>query len=577
MALFRLGIVRFLVPKPNCSLDPTAAAALSSQVPEIRKQYAKDHVFFVVDTMLFFKLLPTRSFVLEDSGTAGMNNVRAPRKYLDILKDRVSMFICSNSSGTHKIPLTMVSDAKHPPSFVANRQKVFPYLHQENAWANPKMLLTWWKDIFLPNIREWTDEKVLLILQKPSIVDLDDPQEQVSVKFLPPLLANNHNNTADGLSISSFFEPPLKMLSVVKTKYRYALLKEVFQIFEERDNRRNVAATAMLDNPGLKQGHLPHLQDCMRILNDVWTELSSSAISSQDDEGDGRKKRRRKRRKKKGTSDEDIIENDAMVFSDELGTDEVIKDIIHFFRKNDNDVQSLPTEDASLNPLDKSVAEVKQCFLNEKLLLKSNQDELRKILENWVGLEESQDIRTMLQTEILAGMKFRLIVGVDDVDEDEMQQTQDASQAKESMDAEAVAANEAVTMDCATQLLQCAVRLSKENSVFHDLASKLIEGADAAFVALRLSKLPPELRYPKPPQPPKKRKPRTASTPRKKRAKVSTGEEKSDKIEAAEAEDKAIGDDNKAADVEMDEEAERGDPVVVENPTVYDSAAMFAI
>jgi len=441
-------------------------------------------------------------------------------KYLDVLEARLSLFMCANSSGTHKIPLTMVSDKKHPPDFVAERQKVFPYLYQENAWANPKMLLQWWKDVFLPNIREWTEEKVLLVLQKPSIVDLEDPQDQVSVKFLPPLLANNHNSTSDGLSVSSFFEPPINMLSVMKTKYRYELLREVMQMFEERDLRRQVAVKAGISKPGLRQGHLPHLQDCMRILNDVWTDLPATSICSEE-EADGKKKKRRKKRKKKGTTENDIIENEAMVFTDELGTDELIKEIVHFFRKNNDDVLSLTKDESGLNALDKSVAEVKRCFLNEELLLRSDQTELRKILGNWVGLEESQEIRAMLQSEILKGMKYRLIVGVDKADdEDDVDTSTDNKPSTNGAQASVNhKANEELAMDCATKVLECAVRLSKEDPAFHDLASKLIDASDAAFVALRETKLPPEERKKKENPPPKKRKPRTLTTPRKKRAK----------------------------------------------------------
>ncbi|CAB9502143.1 Jerky protein homolog-like [Seminavis robusta] len=526
-----------------------AAAALSSQVPEIRRSYSKDHVFFVVDTMLFYKVLPTRS-VVENPVEAGNS---AP-KYLDTLKGRLSLFICSNSSGGHKIPLTMISDEKNPPSFVGKRQRLFPHIYQENAWANPKALLTWWKETFLPNIREWTDEKVLLILQKPSIVDLDDPQDQVRVRFLPPLLANNHNSTSDGLSISSFFETPIKLLSVVKTKYRYYLLKEVFQVFEERHQRREVADAANFRYPGLKQGHLPHLQDCMRILNDVWNELPPEAIGSVDDE-DGKKKKKRRRRKKKGTSEEDIIENDSMGFTDGVGTDELIKDIVLFFRKNDGDVRSLPTNDELLSALDKSVAEVKRCFVNDKLLLQSNQEELRRILRNWIGLEESQEVRQMLQTEILSGMKFRLIVGVDDVDNEE-EEPRENDKADGKTD-DTAANNDKVALDVATQLLQCAVRLSKENSAFHNLASQLVEASDAAFVALRLSKLPPELREKKEPLPKKKRKPRTTYGPRKKRVKLAeTDGEKVDKEDEEEITKDAVNDVDMKPAGEPDKEAE---------------------
>ena len=497
---------------------------MSSRVPEIRKEYSRDHVFFVVDTMLFYKVLPTRSYIVRGKGA---DSATAPpatgqgRKYLETLEGRVSLFISANSSGNHKIPLTMISDAQDPPSFVASRQKVFPCMYQENAWANPKMLLSWWKDVFLPDIRAWTDEKVLLVLKNPSFVDLDDPQQQVKVEFLPPLLSSNHNNTVDGLSVSSFFEPPVNMLSVVKTKYRYELLREVLQIYEEREQRREVARKAGLATLGLKQGHLPHLQDCMRILNLVWTELPPSAISSEEEEG-AKKKKKRKRRKKKGTTEDDIIENEAMGFSDDLGTDDVIKQIIHFFRKHSDIVES---EGADVNSFDKAVAEVKSCFLNEKLLLKTNQDQLRSMLQNWIALEDAQDIRTMLQTEIMGSMNFRKIIGVDEVQESGGTVPNIAGAGGEAAvkeDATEKLVEDDIALDCATQLLVCAARLSKENPVFHDLASKLIEASDLAFVALRESKLPPEERAmnKKDPTPPKKRKTRTVTVPPKKRVKA---------------------------------------------------------
>lgn len=466
--------------------------------------------------MLFYKVLPTQTYVEKTISGAG-----GQKKYLGLLKDRISLFICANASGKHKIPLTMLSDAQNPPSFVAERQKLFPYMKQENAWADPKSLLQWWKEVFLPHIRDWTSEKVLLVLQKPSIVDLDDPQEQVTVKFLPPILANNHNNT-DGLSVSSFFEPPLNMLSVVKTKYRYSLLKEVFNVFEEREKRREVAQKANLETPGLRQGELPHLQDCMRILNTLWEELPSSMISSSEEDGDGKKKRRRRRRKKKVGNEVDTIENEVIAYTDEMGTDELIKDIVHFFRRNTADINTDPSQMGGDDSLDKSVAEVQRCFLTEDMQLKTDQDQVRKVLEKWIGLEESQDIRGMLQFEILASMKFRLIIGVDGVDKGD-DKGADETEAEDSpkTNEEQKEINEDVAMDCATQLLQCAVRLSKEHPAFHSLASQLIEASDSAFVALR------EAKNPTPPKVeltiPKKRKPRVSTGPRKKRAKADEG------------------------------------------------------
>ena len=487
---------------------------MSSKVPEIRRQYSRDHVFFIVDTMLFYKVLPTLSYAPE-------GGEQQPKKHQSLLDDRISLYICANASGTHKLPLTMISDEKDGgPSFMAERQKLFPFMYQEKAWADPKSLLTWWKDIFLPNIRAWTDQKVILVLQKPSIVDLDDPQDQVTVEFLPSLLANNHNSSRDGLSISSFFEPPMNMLSVVKTKYRYSLLKEVFSIFEERDKRREVAEKANFETPGLKQGELPHLQDCMRILNKVWQEAPPSLISSSEEAGEGKKKKRRRRRKRKEGNEVDNIENEVLPYTDEMDTDELIKDIVQFFRRNADDINSILDELAE-DSLDRSVVEVQRCFLDSNMQLKTNQDQVRKVLEKWIGLEESREIRSMLQREILAGMKFRLIIGVDDVDEEEGDKdnnNEGATEGQTEAEASKKEINDDVAMDCASQLLECAVRLSKEHPAFHSLASQLMEASDEAFVALREAKnpTPPKVEPPVP----KKRKPRVSTGPRKKRTKA---------------------------------------------------------
>lgn len=99
----------------------------------------------------------------------------------------------------------------------------------------------------------------------------------------------------------------------------------------------------------------------------------------------------------------------------------------------------------------------------------------------------------MLQTEIMSSMKFRLIIGPDNVNDKEQRQQKDEEEAsgadneKQSNTNTAVEApvRDEIALECASQLLECAVRLSKENPVFHDLASKLIEASDSAFVALR--------------------------------------------------------------------------------------------
>lgn len=75
----------------------------------------------------------------------------------------------------------MVGTAKKPKCF-ENSIMPIPYFNQKCAWVDKLIYRRWWNEVFVPAIREWTDEPVALLMDNFSGHDefCDDPTGQVT-------------------------------------------------------------------------------------------------------------------------------------------------------------------------------------------------------------------------------------------------------------------------------------------------------------------------------------------------------------------------------------------------------------
>jgi len=88
-----------------------------------------------------------------------------------VLKNRVTIMICSNASGTHKIPLLVIGKVKKPRCF--KNVKVLPvvYKAQRSGWMGRIIFKEWYTDVFLPEIMKKHGQNsrcVLLLDNAPS-------------------------------------------------------------------------------------------------------------------------------------------------------------------------------------------------------------------------------------------------------------------------------------------------------------------------------------------------------------------------------------------------------------------------
>ena len=67
--------------------------------------------------------------------------------------------------------LVVIGSSKNPRCFQRN-PPVLPYFQQAKAWNDSVLFNRWWNEVFLPRIRQWTPEPVVLLLDGFSGHDL---------------------------------------------------------------------------------------------------------------------------------------------------------------------------------------------------------------------------------------------------------------------------------------------------------------------------------------------------------------------------------------------------------------------
>ena len=106
------------------------------------------------ETALLFKQTPRFTYHLNSK-----NLVRGT----SMKKDHLTVILCTNALGTHKITLVLIGKTKNPRCF---SEKIVPvhYFSSLTGWINSDLYEKWFNEVFLPEIQLRTLNKVLLIL-----------------------------------------------------------------------------------------------------------------------------------------------------------------------------------------------------------------------------------------------------------------------------------------------------------------------------------------------------------------------------------------------------------------------------
>lgn len=244
------------------SVDHAAIAKGMAEIREVLEKYDPNDIYNKGETVLCYRLLPKQTYLApgKDRKTArGVKGMTA--------KDRITVYFCTNATGTRKMPLTIIGTAANPRCF-RTRSPPVKYLSQKRAWSDRRTIGEWWQ-AFLTFVRTTTTKPVLLLVESHSIhADLVDPRNQVAVKEYPPRCARRHQPMDQGV-IASW-----------KRQYKTELLKVRVDTIESAPKLREQARARGMGvaTMGLAEGHQAHVLDAAEIACQAWEKISQSFI-----------------------------------------------------------------------------------------------------------------------------------------------------------------------------------------------------------------------------------------------------------------------------------------------------------
>ena len=78
-------------------------------------------------------------------------------------KERVSLVVCANATGMHKISCTLIGKVKFP-ACIKNWEWPVKYISQNKAWLDVSTCWKWFEEVFYPEVRKRTGCPVLLLM-----------------------------------------------------------------------------------------------------------------------------------------------------------------------------------------------------------------------------------------------------------------------------------------------------------------------------------------------------------------------------------------------------------------------------
>jgi hypothetical protein len=229
---------------------------------------SEDRIYNADETGLYYNKLPNTMYLSEIDrcsarGTKEMHS-----------KDRVTVMLCCNSSGTHKVPLFVIGKSARPHCFATSNEdirKQVPYTSQKNAWMDAVTCTRWFESVFLPAVKaRHGSQRVLLYWDNaPSHLRSMAKNTTVKIIMLPENLTSRHQPMDMGI------------IAAFKKCYKTKLLRAYEEVMSSLEMFQKALADgkeAPAGSRGIKYGMKATIMDAMKICLDVWTATKPDGI-----------------------------------------------------------------------------------------------------------------------------------------------------------------------------------------------------------------------------------------------------------------------------------------------------------
>ncbi|KAG7155896.1 Tigger transposable element-derived protein 1-like 54 [Homarus americanus] len=172
----------------GASADHVAASDFPPFLREVMEegQYTDDQVFNMDESGLFWKRLPSKTFVVKSASKCRGQKLQ---------KKRITVLFTTNASGTCKLKLSVIHTARKPHAYknMDMTKLNVHWLTARKAWMFTALSLSWFDDCFVPDVKIFCEQQnvpfnILLLLDNapghsPLLLDR---HPNVKVVFLPP-------------------------------------------------------------------------------------------------------------------------------------------------------------------------------------------------------------------------------------------------------------------------------------------------------------------------------------------------------------------------------------------------------
>ncbi|XP_054610573.1 tigger transposable element-derived protein 1-like [Dunckerocampus dactyliophorus] len=145
--------------------------------------YHPEQVFNMDETGLFWKRMPSRTFIFKDE---------AKDCGFKAYKDRVTVIMCGNAEGFLLKP-ALINKAKNPRALKNKNKNLLPvhWMHNAKGQITKQLTSDWFHECFIPQVKLYLAERglefnVLLLMDNAEGHAHDLSYEGVRIEFLPP-------------------------------------------------------------------------------------------------------------------------------------------------------------------------------------------------------------------------------------------------------------------------------------------------------------------------------------------------------------------------------------------------------
>ncbi|XP_046142180.1 jerky protein homolog-like [Osmia bicornis bicornis] len=207
-------------------------------------------IFNMDEAGLLWKTIPSKSLI---------TNAESKLEGRKLKKDRVSIGLCSNATGTHKLAPIFIHKFQNPRALKNCGNLPVVYKAQRQAWMTREIFNCWYEEHFKPSVQMYKTErgmlgKVILLVDNCSSHKNITPQvdEHFEIIYLPP------NTTA-------LIQPMDQgVIAKFKKSYRHKMLRRVLQY-----------------DQGMQEFyHKFNIKECINLVAESWTDITSANLKA---------------------------------------------------------------------------------------------------------------------------------------------------------------------------------------------------------------------------------------------------------------------------------------------------------